>query len=181
MSKDIKDNELSPKQELFCREYIKDLNGKQAAIRAGYSAATAEVKASQLLSLVKVKQFTQVLMDKRSSKIELESDDVLSELMKIGFSDIRSIFDDDGRIKDPKDWSEDIARCVASIEVMEEFQGFGKDKEFIGYTKKVKFWDKTKCLELMGKHKSMFTEKLEVSVNLNLADRLMKARERSGK
>lgn len=70
MSKYIKDNELSPKQELFCREYIKDLNGKQAAIRAGYSAATAEVKASQLLSLVKVKQFTQVLMDKRSSKYE---------------------------------------------------------------------------------------------------------------
>ena len=41
-------------QQLFIMEYVVDLNGKQAAIRAGYSAKTAEVQASRLLSHVKV-------------------------------------------------------------------------------------------------------------------------------
>lgn len=47
---------LTNKQIAFCREYVKDSNGKQAAIRAGYSVKTAEVIASQVLRLVKVKQ-----------------------------------------------------------------------------------------------------------------------------
>lgn len=41
--------------------------------------------------------------------------------------------------------------------------------------------DRLKATELLGRSEGDFTEKLEVSVNLNLADRLMKARERSGK
>lgn len=34
---------LTDKQELFCREYLIDLNATQAAIRAGCSAKTATV------------------------------------------------------------------------------------------------------------------------------------------
>jgi len=45
---------LTPKQELFCQEYIKDLNGKQAAIRAKYAPNSAEVQASRMLINVKV-------------------------------------------------------------------------------------------------------------------------------
>ena len=40
---------LTPKQELFVHEYLKDQNGAQAAIRAGYSPKTAKVTAFQLL------------------------------------------------------------------------------------------------------------------------------------
>ena len=45
--------ELNPKQQRFVDEYLIDLNGKQAAIRAGYSEKTAEVQASRLLSNAK--------------------------------------------------------------------------------------------------------------------------------
>jgi phage terminase small subunit len=34
-------SDLSPKQERFIQEYLVDLNGTQAAIRAGYSVHTA--------------------------------------------------------------------------------------------------------------------------------------------
>jgi hypothetical protein len=43
-------NELTPKQQAFVEEYIVDLNGTQSAIRAGYSAKTANRIASQNLS-----------------------------------------------------------------------------------------------------------------------------------
>lgn len=45
---------LTDKQELFAREYLKDLNATQAAIRAGYSEKTAQEQASRLLSNVMV-------------------------------------------------------------------------------------------------------------------------------
>ena len=47
---------LNPKQQRFVEEYLVDLNGTQAAIRAGYSPKTAEVQASRLLSNAKVQQ-----------------------------------------------------------------------------------------------------------------------------
>lgn len=42
---------LTPKRRVFCREYIIDSNGTQAAIRAGFSERTATAQASQLLAL----------------------------------------------------------------------------------------------------------------------------------
>lgn len=74
------DKKLTDQQELFCREYLKDTNGKQAAIRAGYSEATAEVKASQLLRIVKVRARVDELMDKRSAKLEITADKVLRDI-----------------------------------------------------------------------------------------------------
>ena len=41
---------LTPKQTRFVAEYLVDLNGTQAAIRVGYSAKTAKVQASRLLT-----------------------------------------------------------------------------------------------------------------------------------
>ena len=41
--------ELTPKQERFVSEYVKDFNATQAAIRAGYSEKTAGVQGSVLL------------------------------------------------------------------------------------------------------------------------------------
>ena len=38
----VKERGLTPKQARFVDEYLKDLNATQAAIRAGYSAKTAE-------------------------------------------------------------------------------------------------------------------------------------------
>lgn len=50
------DRPLTAKQSAFCREYTIDHNGKQAAIRAGYAAGSAEVRASELVRISKVKQ-----------------------------------------------------------------------------------------------------------------------------
>jgi phage terminase small subunit len=40
---------LTDKQAAFCREYLIDLNGTQAAIRAGYSEKTAKDIAAENL------------------------------------------------------------------------------------------------------------------------------------
>ena len=62
----MKKQTLTTKQKLFVSEYLVDRNAKQAAIRAGYSAKTAEVQGSRLLSNVKVKE----LVGKKIAKLE---------------------------------------------------------------------------------------------------------------
>ena len=47
---------MNARQSLFVEEYLKDLNATQAAIRAGYSAKTAESQGSRLLTNVKIKK-----------------------------------------------------------------------------------------------------------------------------
>lgn len=43
-------SKLTDKQEMFCQQYLKDLNGTQAAIRTGYSEKTSKEQAARLLS-----------------------------------------------------------------------------------------------------------------------------------
>jgi len=50
-----KQKELTDKQLAFCHEYIKDWNGTQAAVRAGYSEGTARSQAQRLLTNVDIR------------------------------------------------------------------------------------------------------------------------------
>lgn len=101
---------------------------------------------------------------------EWSQERVLQELRMLGLSDIRVLFHENGSLKPVTEWPEEIARAVASIEVFEEFAGSGEDKAQIGWTKKVKFWDKTRALELVGKNLKLFTDKIENSTTVKLED-----------
>lgn len=68
------------KQEAFVREYLVDLNATQAAIRAGYSAKTAEVIGHENLNKPQIAELIQVHMDKRAEKIEITSEYVLQSI-----------------------------------------------------------------------------------------------------
>lgn len=76
--------ELGPKIDRFVDEYLVDLNGTQAAIRAGYSERTAAQQASRLLRKVKVQQavaaLQQELAEKRAWDIERLVDEAETNL-----------------------------------------------------------------------------------------------------
>src|SRR5271167_3160732 len=76
---------LTPKQARFVEEYIVDLNGKQAAIRAGYSPRTAEVQSSRLLRNAKVDATAREAMQARSRRTGITADRVVLELAKLAF------------------------------------------------------------------------------------------------
>jgi phage terminase small subunit len=76
-------NPLTPKQGLFVMEYVVDLNGKQAAVRAGYSARTAEVQASRLLSHVKVQAAIRKAQESLVERVELSQEWVIDRLKEI--------------------------------------------------------------------------------------------------
>ncbi len=150
--------ELESRQELFCHEYLKDRNATQAAIRAGYSAKTSYVQGARVLGYPAVQYKINKLIDEQIGKIKVEVGFVIKELVKLCSFDIQDIFKDDGSIKDVKDMPEVIRKSIASVEVDELFEGQGKNRKWIGYTKKIKFWPKEKALELLGKHLKMFSD-----------------------
>jgi phage terminase small subunit len=71
-------DELTPKQRQFVQEYLVDMNGTQAAIRAGYSKKTANEQASRLLANVNVKAALQHATEERSKRTEITQDQVLN-------------------------------------------------------------------------------------------------------
>lgn len=75
--------ELTAKQARFVQEYLVDLNATQAAIRAGYSADTAEQQGSRLLSNAKVAEAVKLGQQKRAERTEITQDMVLAELWAI--------------------------------------------------------------------------------------------------
>jgi len=68
---------LTAKQEMFCKEYLIDLNATQAAIRAGYSEKTANVIGPENLAKPCISEIIQKLMNERSKKVEIDSEWVL--------------------------------------------------------------------------------------------------------
>lgn len=74
---------LTDKQELFAREYLKDLNATQAAIRAGYSAKTARSVGSENLTKPDISDRIAVLNTERMKRTEIDADYVLRQAVKL--------------------------------------------------------------------------------------------------
>lgn len=172
-------DKLTEKQKAFILEYLVDLNGTQAALRAGYKGESARRTASENLNNPIVAAEIQKHMDLRSEKVGVNSETVLRELLKIATSDVRRLFDSKGALLPPEKWPDDVASAVSSVEIEDLFEGFGDSRTQIGYTKKVKLWDKPKALELLGRHLKLYTDKVELKVDESLAELMRKARERS--
>lgn len=77
------DAPLTARQQAFVQEYLVDLNGTQAAIRAGYSKATAESQASRLLTNVKVQEAIAAGQARRSEKTAITAEMVLERYWMI--------------------------------------------------------------------------------------------------
>ena len=76
-------NKLTPKQRAFVREYQLDLNGTQAAIRAGYSARTAAVQAHRMLRKANIKAAIEDGQRRLAAKTEITKDHLLTQLRQI--------------------------------------------------------------------------------------------------
>jgi phage terminase small subunit len=70
-------SKLNDKQRQFVREYLIDLNATQAAIRCGYSAKTAKVQGSRLLTNVAVQAAIQIAKAERAARKVIDQDYVL--------------------------------------------------------------------------------------------------------
>ena len=123
---------LTEKQKKFCKEYVIDYNGTQAAIRAGYSEKTAKVQASQLLREEKILTTIKNLQKEQMQELCLCEEKVIKDLCSI------------------------LIRCMSAEPVMEwdyEEHDYVKTGEYQFDSKGA-----LKVIELLGKHLGMFNK-----------------------
>lgn len=166
---------LNPKQEMFCREYLIDLNATQAAIRAGYSAKTATSAAARLLANVNVSNRIAELKAERIEQVQIDAAYVLRRLVEIDQMDVADILRPDMSFKPIPEWPETWRRYIVSVDLAEMFEGAGDERELAGILKKIKWPDKLKNLELLGKHVDVqaFREQVKADVVVDSLSALM--------
>lgn len=151
---------LTKKQQVFVEEYLVDLNATQAAIRAGYSADTANVIGCENLTKPNIQQAIAEQMAERSKRTGVNQDRVVLELARIAFINPKNLINPvDASIK-PEATEDDLA-CIQSVKVktMDGAKGSSVERE-------IRLNDKMKALELLGKHLGMWNDKADVSVSI---------------
>ncbi|NDL23927.1 terminase small subunit [Photorhabdus sp. HUG-39] len=142
---------LTGKQEMFCREYLVDLNATQAAIRAGYSDKTANRIGSENLTKLDIQKRISELKSDRNEVVKIDAEYVLKRLVEIDRMDVLDIIDDDGRLKAVSEWPVVWRTTLSGFDISTTIYDYdGSTEETI--LKKIKWPDKVKNLELLGKH-----------------------------
>jgi phage terminase small subunit len=159
---------LTPKQERFVLEYLKDMNATQAAIRCGYAENTANREGSRLLSNVDIASAIAERSAKIAAKLDLSAERTLAAIAEIAFGDIRGMFSEDGSLKRPSEWDDETAAAIAGLDVVTVSAGEG----MVEHVAKIKRTDRLRALDMLARHHSLYNDKLEVSVTNKLAERL---------
>lgn len=167
---------LTDKQSRFVEEYLIDLNGTQAAIRAGYSAKTAGWICQELLTKTHIQQAIQKRRTALSKKVEITQERVLQEYARIAFFDPRKVFDSTGAPRPIHELDDDTAAAIVGLEVVQ----VGNAEVGVGDVLKYKMADKKGALDSVARHLGMFNDKLDLKVTDALAERLARARKRAG-
>lgn len=154
---------LTTKQKRFIDEYMIDLNATQAAIRAGYSAASAGSIGSENLKKPEIASRVRAREAERSKRTGINADRVLDELGKLAFVNPTDLIDPEtGDIR--SDISPEDAAAIASVKTRKI-----ATEEGTGVEKEVRLTDKLRALELCGKHLGMFKDSADISAAVNIA------------
>lgn len=166
---------MTARQQLFCEEYLTDLNATQAAIRAGYSEKTAEQAASRLLTNVKVQEYIQERKKDRIKRIEITQDAVLNEIAIVAFAvatdyakvvEREATVEIDGKIVPLLD-AEGNPVKYKTVEPVLTDDLTEEQKKALAVIKKgrdgfeIKPHDKMKALEMLGRHLGLWDKKPE--------------------
>ena len=145
-------------QGRFKEEFLVDLNGTQAAIRAGYSPRTAAVQAFENLRKPKIQAAIKEAMEARSMRTGITTDRVLLELGRLAFASMGQF----------AEWDKDGMDLRASSELTEDQLAAVSDVSDLrtrrGRQVKIKLHEKGRALELAMRHLGLLVDRHEVAV-----------------
>ncbi len=149
---------LSAKQELFCQEYLVDRNATAAYIRAGYSVKSANSAAGKTMSKPHIKRRINELVNKQNHSTAVDAKYVLSRLYELDQLDILDIMNGDmDKFKPLSQWPKAWRISINAIDIKRIVESRKDTAKTSVETviEKIKWPDKTRNLELLGKHVSV--------------------------
>lgn len=169
------------RQRLFASAYLRHGIQSRAAIEAGYTMPLEHASqfGRHLLKVPHIRAYVNERIGEICTRYEVTAERVIGELASIAFSNPSDYF----TFKDGKtelaleSLTERQYKAIASIEVQERTTE-GRDGPETIKTTTVKLGDKLKASEALGRHLRLFTDKIEVSGSIDLAERIKAARDR---
>lgn len=173
----------NPLRDRFTREILIDGHANRAALRAGYTHPRAGEK---LLQIPEVIGQIKKLHRSRLRRLQMEADEVVMGWSRIARFNPTTLFDENGSLKPPHQWPEEIALCIASIEIEDRFEGKGDDR--IQYrVHKIKFNDRIAALRDLGRYHNLFADAereqgrgIGQGLTEGLADMIQRAQQEGG-
>ncbi len=156
---------LTPRQERFVQEYLKDLCATKAARRAGYSAKTADRIGPELLAKTCVAEAVAEAQRARSARTRVEADRVLAELgclLSVDMGEILDFTQDVPRLKTPSEIPESARRALQSVKVKRYMEGDGDDAKEVEVTE-FKLHDKNSAIRTALQHLGLMRERVELT------------------
>jgi phage terminase small subunit len=164
------DKGLNPRQRVFAREYQKDLNLSQAAIRAGYGSKSAKSQASRLMSTNgDLREMVATEQADRLDRLGITAERIVEELARVAFRDASDVVEwgpDGVNLRDSSTLPAGVRAAIAEVS---ETNGRG------GRSQRVRLHDKLKALELLGKHLPNFFTPETVSPTTNTVNVLVQS------
>ena len=149
----------SPREELFCQEFVKSNNASEAATNAGYSSRHAASIGCDLLRKPRIKDRIIFLMIERMNRVQIHQDRIIQELAGIAFFDPRDLFDREGQIvENLHSLEKGVTGAIKAIKVKTKTEITGAVTKTIN----LQLWDKIAALELLGRHMGMFDHRLKI-------------------
>lgn len=141
---------MNPKRKRFCEEYLKDLSGTDAAIRAGYNKRSARCQASQILAISECQEYIKELQSKISKRNEITIDDLIQDLNEIRKADLKALYDDNGQLRDIKDLPPELRHAIQELNIF----SVGELKTVTKY----KLYSKLEAIEKLARHLGFYEE-----------------------
>lgn len=152
------DRPLTAKESAFVEHYATDPNATQAylASHPGATYQTARVEGSRLLANPRIAAAVEQVRAVTMAALGITRERVLQEIARLALFDPRKLFDSDGRPLAIQELDDDTAAALAGMDVLEEFEGSGKDRVFVGLVKKYKLADKNTALDKLSRHLGLY-------------------------
>lgn len=153
---------LTPKQKRFVQEYLVDLNGTQAAIRAGYSKNTANEIAAENLAKLSINAALEPLMAARAAKTAISAEQVivgLANLANANMQDYEPVFLNG----DLSTLTREQADAIQEMTVDTYTEGKGTDAREVKRVR-LKLANKLQARESIGKHLGMYIERKAIAI-----------------
>lgn len=135
----------------FIDDYMVDFHATKAAIRCGYAKKTARTKGSQILNSEAGKRYLELRLAERRAERAAQEQRIIDELEKIAFSSVDRFLCVETGMLDLE--LADVADLAAIASVKQDLTG--------RYA--IKFHDKLRAIELLGRQHGMFAQKHEHS------------------
>jgi phage terminase small subunit len=149
--------EIDEKAKLFCERYIIDFNGTQSAIEVGVNKDSARTYAYRLLKNVYIQDYIKTLLEARRERFNIDTQEIIAELRKLGFSDIGSFINKIKFTENGVEVDDDVDTSIIKKITFVKNEKTQKSKATI------ELHSKDKALELLMRHLGILTDNLKLS------------------